>query len=99
MDVFLGEWLNLLLRWAHMIVGIGWIGTSFYFMALDYGLDTRERKSAGVYGTACRLADHGRRGSELAPHGVLHPPKLDLRVNICSFRGASRGSPTVRPIS
>ena len=52
MDVFLGEWLNLLLRWAHMIVGIGWIGTSFYFMALDFGLDTKERKSAGVYGTA-----------------------------------------------
>ena len=34
--VFLGEWVNLLLRWAHMVVGIGWIGTSFYFMALDY---------------------------------------------------------------
>ena len=52
MDVFLGEWVNLLLRWAHMIVGIGWIGTSFYFMALDYSLDTKERKSKGVYGTA-----------------------------------------------
>ena len=57
MDVFLGEWLNLLLRWAHMIVGIGWIGTSFYFMALDYGLDTKERKSEGVYGTAWQV--HG----------------------------------------
>ena len=54
MDVFLGEWVNLLLRWAHMVVGIGWIGTSFYFMALDYSLDTKERKSEGVYGT------HGR---------------------------------------
>jgi uncharacterized membrane protein len=31
MDVFVGEWLNLLIRWAHLIVGIGWIGTSFYF--------------------------------------------------------------------
>jgi uncharacterized membrane protein len=57
MDVFLGEWLNLLLRWAHMIVGIGWIGTSFYFMALDYSLDTKERKSKGVYGTAWEV--HG----------------------------------------
>jgi len=27
MDVFLGEWVNLLLRGFHMIVGIGWIGT------------------------------------------------------------------------
>ena len=57
MDVFLGEWVNLLLRWFHMIVGIGWIGTSFYFMALDYSLDTRERKSKGVYGTAWEV--HG----------------------------------------
>src|SRR6476619_499073 len=57
MDIFLGEWVNLLLRWFHMIVGIGWIGTSFYFMALDYGLDTKERKSQGVYGTAWEV--HG----------------------------------------
>ena len=48
MDVFLGEWLNLLLRWAHMVVGIGWIGTSFYFMALDYTLTKRERMNPGV---------------------------------------------------
>ena len=32
---FLLEWLNLLLRWSHMIVGIAWIGASFYFIWLD----------------------------------------------------------------
>ncbi len=57
MDVFLGEWLNLLLRWAHMIVGIGWIGTSFYFMALDYTLLKRERMNEGVLGTSWQV--HG----------------------------------------
>jgi uncharacterized membrane protein len=57
MDVFLGEWVNLLLRWAHMIVGIGWIGTSFYFMALDYSLSGRERLNPGVLGTAWQV--HG----------------------------------------
>jgi hypothetical protein len=51
-DVFLGEWLNLLIRWAHMVVSIGWIGTSFYFMALDYSLSKRERMNPGVLGTA-----------------------------------------------
>ena len=36
MDVaFLVEWLNLVLRWAHMIVGIAWVGASFYFIWLD----------------------------------------------------------------
>lgn len=57
MDVFIGEWGNLLLRWAHMIVGIGWIGTSFYFVALDYSLNQKERKSPGVFGTAWQV--HG----------------------------------------
>ena len=32
---FIADWLNLLLRWAHMIVGIAWIGASFYFIWLD----------------------------------------------------------------
>ena len=32
---FIVDWLNLLLRWAHMIVGIAWIGASFYFIWLD----------------------------------------------------------------
>jgi uncharacterized membrane protein len=73
MDVFLGDWANLLLRWAHMIVGIGWIGTSFYFMALDYSLNTRERKSEGVYGTAWQV--HGGGFYHVEKFAVA-PPKL-----------------------
>ncbi|MSO67541.1 MAG: cysteine desulfurase [Pseudolabrys sp.] len=57
MEVFLGEWVNLLLRWAHLIVGIGWIGTSFYFMALDYSLSKRERMNPGVLGATWQV--HG----------------------------------------
>ncbi len=57
MDVFLGEWLNLLIRWAHMVVAIGWIGTSFYFMGLDYTLSKHERLNPGVLGTAWQV--HG----------------------------------------
>ena len=29
------DWLNLLLRWLHVITGIAWIGASFYFVWLD----------------------------------------------------------------
>ena len=32
---FVADWLNLLLRWAHTIVGIAWVGASFYFIWLD----------------------------------------------------------------
>lgn len=49
---YAADWLNLLLRWGHIIVAIGWIGTSFYFMALDYGLRRREKMNTGVMGTA-----------------------------------------------
>jgi uncharacterized membrane protein len=29
------EWLNLVVRWLHIITGIAWIGASFYFVWLD----------------------------------------------------------------
>jgi uncharacterized membrane protein len=78
MDVFLGEWVNLLLRWFHMIVGIGWIGTSFYFMALDFGLDTKERKSQGVYGTAWQV--HGG-GFYHVEKFTVAPPQLPAHLH------------------
>ena len=57
MSAFVVEWLNLIARWAHLIVGIGWIGTSFYFIALDLSLRKREKMPDGVYGTAWEV--HG----------------------------------------
>lgn len=38
MNAYLLDWLNLLLRWAHVITGIAWIGSSFYFVSLDASL-------------------------------------------------------------
>jgi len=38
MDPYLLDWLNFLLRWAHVIVAIAWIGASFYFVFLDSSL-------------------------------------------------------------
>ena len=35
MAVDWSEWLNLALRWLHLITGIAWIGSSFYFVWLD----------------------------------------------------------------
>ena len=32
------EWLNFAVRWTHVITAIAWIGSSFYFIALDLGL-------------------------------------------------------------
>lgn len=38
MDSYLLDWANLLLRWAHVITAIAWIGASFYFVLLDNSL-------------------------------------------------------------
>ena len=57
MASFFADWLNLLLRWGHMIAGIAWIGTSFYFVALDLSLKKRDKMKAGVLGTAWEV--HG----------------------------------------
>ena len=39
MEAYLLDWANLLLRWAHVIVAIAWIGSSFYFVFLDNSLE------------------------------------------------------------
>jgi uncharacterized membrane protein len=38
MEAYLLDWANLLLRWAHIVTGIAWIGASFYFVSLDNSL-------------------------------------------------------------
>ncbi len=32
------EWIGFAIRWTHVITAIAWIGSSFYFVALDLGL-------------------------------------------------------------
>jgi len=44
------EWLNLLVRMAHLISGIMWIGTSFYFVWLDSAFTPLAAKTKGVEG-------------------------------------------------
>jgi uncharacterized membrane protein len=34
-DPYANEWLDLLVRWLHVVAAIAWIGSSFYFIALD----------------------------------------------------------------
>ncbi len=43
MEGYVSEWLSLVLRWAHLVVGIAWIGSSFYFVWLDTQLNRPPR--------------------------------------------------------
>ncbi|WP_321276895.1 urate hydroxylase PuuD [Thiomicrorhabdus indica] len=58
MDPQIVEWLNLLVKWIHLIVGIAWIGASFYFNWLEGNL--QRNHSALANGVAGDLwAIHG----------------------------------------
>ena len=52
------SWLEFAVRWVHVITAIAWIGSSFYFIALDLGLH-RDRNLAS-----------GADGEEWQVHGV-----------------------------
>ena len=59
-DAYLVDWLDLLIRWLHVVAAIVWIGTSFYFVALDSHL-LPPRKS--------RDSDEGVAGESWEIHG------------------------------
>ena len=68
MDAYVLDWVNLLLRWAHVIVAIAWIGSSFYFVFLDNSLTPppdQLSKDKGVSGELWAI--HGG--------GFYHPQK------------------------
>jgi uncharacterized membrane protein len=56
-DVILTEALSAVLRWLHVIAGVAWIGSSFYFIHLDLSLTAREGLPKGVKGDAWQV--HG----------------------------------------
>jgi uncharacterized membrane protein len=57
MGAIIWEWVDLALRWLHVIAGIAWIGSSFYFVHLDLSLKQREGLPEGAGGEAWQV--HG----------------------------------------
>ena len=55
----LSEWLNLILRWAHIMLGIGWIGASFFFIWLDQSLRKRDGQAEGIAGESWMVPGGG----------------------------------------
>ena len=64
-----GEWVNLLVRWTHLVAGIAWIGSSFFFMWLDSALE--------------KSSDPKRQGALWMVHsgGFYHVEKIQLSPN------------------
>ena len=81
MEAYVLDWVNLLLRWAHVVVAIAWIGSSFYFVFLDNSLlkpDAPDLKEKGVDGEL--WAVHG--GGFYNPQKYLvAPPALPAHLH------------------
>jgi uncharacterized membrane protein len=76
MDPYANEWLDFLARWLHVMAGIVWIGTSFYFVALDNHLrppEDRGDSERGVGGESWEV--HGGGFYRIQKYR-LAPPRL-----------------------
>jgi uncharacterized membrane protein len=56
-DLVLWQWVDLLVRWTHVIAGIAWIGSSFYFVHLDSSIKRRDGLPSEAGGEAWQV--HG----------------------------------------
>ena len=75
MESYYLDWANLLLRWAHVITAIAWIGASFYFVMLDNSLEKpqdNESLAKGVSGE--QWAVHGGGFYNMQKYGLA--PKV-----------------------
>ncbi|MEM8754682.1 MAG: urate hydroxylase PuuD [Pseudomonadota bacterium] len=73
MEAAIWEWLSFGLRWLHVVTAIAWIGSSFYFIALDLSLQKRSHLPEGVSGEAWQV--HGGGFYNMRKYTVA-PPEL-----------------------
>jgi uncharacterized membrane protein len=72
---YLSDWLQIILRFLHIITGIAWIGASFYFVWLDNHLQKPQSKDLSDKGVDGELwAVHG--GGFYNPQKYLIAPKM-----------------------
>ena len=78
MTAIILEWLNALLRWAHIMVGIAWIGNSFFFIWLEATLRKREGQAPGIAGETWLV--HGG-GFWLAEKYAVAPERMPEQLH------------------
>ena len=92
MEAFITDWVNLLLRWLHVVAAIAWIGESFYFVMLDNGLKppkAAEDKQKGVFGEMWSV--HGG-GFYHAQKYLNSPPQMPEDLHWSKWKSYTRGS-------
>ena len=69
------EWVEVAVRWTHVITAIAWIGSSFYFIALDLGLRRGGALPVGVSGEEWQV--HGGGFYHIRKYMVAPPEMPD----------------------
>ncbi len=69
----LWAWIEAFTRWLHVIAGIAWIGSSFFFMHLDYSLKKRPSLPERAHGDAWQV--HGGGFYHMVKY-LVAPPKM-----------------------
>ena len=73
-EIYLTEWLSILMRWLHLIAGIAWVGASLHFIWLDNSLEEPEDEDK-------ESADQARR--ELAFRLLNADYSVDQKAEAC----------------
>ena len=76
MEAYVSDWLNLLVRWLHMVAGIAWIGSSFYFVWLDNHLQPPQAEADRDKGVGGELWSVHGGGFYHAQKYKVAPPRL-----------------------
>ena len=72
------DWISFAVRWLHVITAMAWIGSSFYFIALDLGLNRNFGASWPMrYGRGWAISRHI---AWVTFHSFLH-----LGLSLCLF--------------
>ncbi|MDR4306048.1 urate hydroxylase PuuD [Chelatococcus sambhunathii] len=77
MDAIFWEWLSFFVRWTHVMAGIAWIGSSFYFVHLDQSLKQRPSLPDKAYGDEWQV--HGGGFYHMVKY-LVAPPQLPEHV-------------------
>ena len=67
------DWATFAVRWLHVVAAIAWVGSSFYFIALDLGLRKIPKSSGGAHGEEWQVHGGGFyhvRKYQTAPEGL-----------------------------
>jgi len=81
MEAYILDWLNLLVRWLHVITGVAWIGASFYFIWLDGHLEAPKDPADDAKGVGGEVWSVHGGGFYHAQKYKVAPPEIPERLH------------------